>query len=501
MYGRGSDVPASNRLGVLEAAHAARAEGQRRPGDWALQGLLAFLDLSVVVTGAAVLLYLTVGRIDLQLFSISGFAKPFLQFFVLASVRTAVPRSSWLPTLIAGVVDSSRSACRRWAEGNDWVAAGGDAALALLSTRIVTKAVSFATNLAYHEFIPRSFEPPFRSVAFAETFAAWDSAWYLDIAQRGYVFRDDAQSSVAFFPLYPLLIRAVASLFGGSERAFWVSAILLSYASFFAALVLLHRLTDRLLQDRDAARRAVLYAAVFPFSFPFTQIYTESLFLLLSVASVWCAGAGRWPLAGLCGALATVTRPNGIVLAVPLVIMALQAPWTWAALARRALPLLALPGALALYCLFVYRLSGDPLAWLNAQAHWGYSIGNPPWATIQRTLESVEALGLYGHLVRSEDALYGASHALIGLAVIALTPSVFRRLGVAMGCYVALGILIPFTGNALEGVGRYAATLFPLFIYLGAAIRGRRVHEAVLIGSALWLALNIGFFVTQRPVY
>jgi Gpi18-like mannosyltransferase len=103
-------------------------------------------------------------------------------------------------------------------------------------------------------------------VEFAETFAAWDSAWYLDIAQRGYVFRDDAQSSVAFFPLYPLLIRAAASLFGGSERALWMSAIVLSYASFFAALVLLHRLTDRLLHDRDAARRAVLYAAVFPFS-------------------------------------------------------------------------------------------------------------------------------------------------------------------------------------------------------------------------------------------
>jgi hypothetical protein len=476
-------------------------EPGRRHRDRALDAALATLDACVAATGAAVLLYLAIGRVDLQVFSISGFAKPFLQLLLLASVRVAIPRASWLPTLVGSTTAAVRNAWRRWPGDEGWSAAVLDAALALASTRIVAKAVAFATNLAYPELVPRSFEPPFATVKFAETFAAWDSAWYLDIAQRGYVFHADAQSSVAFFPLYPMLIRAVASIFGGSERAFWVSAIAVSYVSFFAALVLLHRLADRYLDSRDAARRAVLYAAVFPFSFTFTWIYTESLFLLASVATFWCAAAGRWPLAGVCGALATITRPNGILLAAPLAIMAVRAPWTWPDLARRALAVLALPAALVTYCSFVYALSGDPLAWLNAQAHWGYSIGNPPWATIQRTLESVEVLGLYRHLVSSPEALYAFSHAVIGLTVVALTPSVFRRLGVAMGCYVALGILVPFTGNALEGIGRYAATLFPLFVYLGGAVRSQRAHEAVLIGSALWLALNIGFFVTQRPVY
>ncbi len=473
----------------------------RRVPDGILDAGVLALDLAVAATGLALLLHALVGPVDLWFFSVSGFAKPFLQFLVLASVRAAVPRLSPVSTLVLALVRAVRTTWRTWTGAGGWTTAALDVAIMLVSTRLVAKAVGVAATLAYPDFIPRSFTPPFEAVAFAETFAAWDSAWYLDIAQRGYTFRADAPSSVAFFPLYPLLIRVGAFLFGGSPQAFWLSAIALSYASFVIALVLLHRLTERCFGSRDAARRAVLSIAVFPFSFPFTRIYTESLFLLVSVGAIFSAVAGRWRLAGACGALATVTRPNGIVLLVPLAIMALQAPWAWRPLLGRVFALLALPAALLWYCAFVYALSGDPLAWLNAQAHWGYSIGNAPWASVQSALESVETQGLYRYLVSSHGALYAFSHAAIGLAVVALTPSVFRRLGPAMGCYVAIGILIPFSGNALEGIGRYASTLFPVFVYLGGAVRSQRTHDALLIGSSLWLALNIGFFVTQRPVY
>ncbi len=465
------------------------------------RALLAVLDVCVVATGAAMVLYLAAGRIDLLLFSVSSFAKPFLQFLVLASVRVALPQSSWLTRAAAISAQMGRDLWRRGAGTTGWAGAAVDAAVALVSTRLAAKAVGVAASLAYPEFIPRSFGAPFQAVKFAETFAAWDSAWYLDIAQRGYFFSDSGQSSIAFFPLYPWLIRAGASILGGSPQAYWVSAIVISYVSFFAALVLLHRLAERMLHGREAARRTVLYVAVFPFSFPFTRIYAESLFLLLSVAAVWGATEGRWRLAGACGALAALTRPNGILILAPLTIMALQMPATWPELMRRALPLLAVPAALGSYCVFVYSMSGNALAWLAAQAHWGYSIGHPPWATVLRTLESIEAQGLYGYVLATDGALYAVSHAVVGLTVIALTPSVFRRLGAAMGCYVALGILIPFSGNALEGIGRYSATLFPLFIYLGGTLRSRRVHETMLIVGSLWLALNIGFFVTQRPVY
>ena len=137
---------------------------------------------------------------------------------------------------------------------------------------------------------------PFESAKFAETFAAWDSGWYFDIARRGYYWSPSGQSSIAFFPLYPLLMRALAWPFGGGDRALWIAGIALSYACLFLGLAVLHRLTGATFGgDREAARRTVLYVAVFPFAYFFTQVYTESLFLLTSVSAV---ARGRSPRAG-----------------------------------------------------------------------------------------------------------------------------------------------------------------------------------------------------------
>jgi len=83
---------------------------------------------------------------------------------------------------------------------------------------------------------------------------------------------------------------------------------------------------------------------------------------------------------------------------------------------------------------------------------------------------------------------------------VALVPSVFTRVGVALGAYLAVSLYVPLSGNALEGIGRYAATLFPAFMLLGT-ITSRRVHEAILIGSALVLSLLTSLFVGFYPIY
>ena len=75
--------------------------------------------------------------------------------------------------------------------------------------------------------------------------------------------------------------------------------------------------------NRETARRTVLYVAVFPFAFFFTQVYTESLFLLTSVSAVTAAVVSRWGWAGFFGGLAALTRPNGILIAIPLGLLAL----------------------------------------------------------------------------------------------------------------------------------------------------------------------------------
>jgi hypothetical protein len=376
-----------------------------------------------------------------------------------------------------------------------------DVAFAILATRAASLFVGFIANLL---LVPpsagRPFTMPFRSQKLAEVFAAWDSGWYFDIARQGYYFNPHAESSIAFFPLYPLLMRAAAWPFGGTDRAVWVAGIAISYCAFALALGTVHRLTQKITGDREAARRTVLYLTVFPFSLFFTRVYAESLFLLFSALAVSRAYDGRWGLAGVCGGLATLTRPNGILIAVPLVCMAFGGRPSARAVATRLATLVLIPLAFAGYCGYVYTLAGHPLAWLSAQAHWGYSLWHPPWEQLLRMIERFAKYGFYDYFFVSAMAPYRLFHGAIALIFLALTPAIFKNLGVGMGAYVLSSLLVPLSGDALEGIGRYAAVLFPAFMVAGS-VKSQRAHEAILLSAALFLALFVCLFVANRPMY
>src|SRR3954464_14803640 len=144
--------------------------------------------------------------------------------------------------------------------------------------------------------------------------ARWDSVWYLGIAHDGY-----SGASTAFFPLYPLLVRAFAV--SGTPGALLVSSYFVSLAALLGALVVMQRLVELEFGSAALARWAVLLLAVFPGALWFGAPYSESLFLLLSVGAFYAARTGRWWVAGLCAALAAGTRSAGLVLVVPLVIL------------------------------------------------------------------------------------------------------------------------------------------------------------------------------------
>jgi hypothetical protein len=462
--------------------------------------LLAALDGVVVAYSAAGLLCLATGGFAIGPVRVEHFSKPFVLLLLLASLRAAIPWSSWLPRLLGSAWRGVRERAAALDRRTPWAAASFDALVAVLTVHLVTKGTAFLANVIVPPARPRPFPMPFASAKLAETFAAWDSGWYFDIAQRGYYWNPSGQSSLAFFPLYPLLMRVLAWPFGGGDRALWIAGIALSYACLLLGLTVLHRLTATTFGDRETARRTVLYVAVFPFAYFFTEVYTESLFLLASVSAVAAAVASRWGGAGLLGALAALTRPNGVLIAVPLALLALSGRPRFAELARRAAAIALVPLAFGAFCAFAYRLSGDPLGWLHAQAHWGYTVGNRPWVELMHLLDGLEKHGLYGYLFSDPLAPYYFLHGMAALAFVALTPSIFTRMGPALGAYVAVSLYVPLSGNALEGIGRYAATLFPAFMLLGT-ITSRRVHEAILIGGALVLSLLNSLFAGFYPVY
>ncbi len=155
--------------------------------------------------------------------------------------------------------------------------------------------------------------------------ARWDAAWYLVIAHYGYrpELGSFTGSRTAFFPLYPLGVRAVSDL--GLEPV--VAGVSLSLAALAAGLYCLHRLMTlemgrlRLPWGSEAARLVVLLAAVAPMAFYFSAVYSESLYFALSLGVFLCARRGRWASAATLGALAAATRSTGVVLLVPLLLL------------------------------------------------------------------------------------------------------------------------------------------------------------------------------------
>jgi len=446
---------------------------------------------------AAALALFAVGLDDLGVATVSRGEKPLLVLLITIPLRLTLGR----PSPLFGRLASPEAWAQLRARTLDRVPpAVIDSLFAIAVVRIGSVFVGFVANVVLPPWRLRTVTLPFHASKFLEIFTAWDSGWYFDVARRGYYWHADGQSSIAFFPLYPMLIRVVAWPFGGSDRALWVSAIGVSAVAYALALMALHRFTERVSGDRETARRAVLYLAIFPFALFFTRVYAESVFLLTSVMAVSCAWDRRWLRAGMWGALATLARPNGILIGIPLVLLAMRDRPRAGALARRAVALAPVPLALAGFCAFAYSLSGDPLAWLHAEAQWGYSLGHPPWQLLLSLLGRLLKHGAYDYFFTSPMAPFYFFQGAAALLFLALTPAVFRRLGPAMGGYVLASLLVPLTGNALEGIGRYAAVLFPVFMTLGA-LRSPRAHEAVLITGALLRALFVVLFVTLRPIY
>jgi hypothetical protein len=432
---------------------------------------------------------------DLGVVSFHQAEKPVLALFLLLPLRAAVGGQSWLAALTQTTAHHLRAS---WARVPRAVS---DTLFAVITVRAATVVVAFLANLTFDPAIPRGFSVPFSNAKFVEVFAAWDSGWYWDIAMRGYYLRTDAQSSIAFFPLYPILMRVAAAPFGGSASATWIAGVVVAFSAELFALIAIHRFAERIFGSRQVARRTVLYITVFPWSLFMGRVYSESVFLLTSVLALSRAYDRRWAQAGIWGALATLTRPNGMLIAVPLAILACRDKPSLRHVIARAAALAPIPLAFAGFCAYVFVLTGDPFGWMTAQLHWGYSLGHPPWQQLQRVTAAFIDNGAYDYFFTSDIAAVELLQAATALVFLALTPLVFRRLGAAMGTYVLTSLLLPLSSNTLEGLGRYASVLFPAFFVIAAMATTAWMHEAIVILSLVLRTLLVCLFVTWQPIY
>jgi hypothetical protein len=336
--------------------------------------------------------------------------------------------------------------------------------------------------------------------AFTDVWARWDSVWFLRIAEHGYAAASGAAS--AFYPLYP---GAVALLGRALFGHYVLAGIVISLACALGSFLLLHRLAEERL-GAEGARRAVLYLAVFPFALFLQAVYSESLYLLLTLAAFALAERRHFLAAGGAAGLALLTRPTGVALLPALALLAWRERDRLQALAALGVAPLLFAG----YPLYLWQAEGDAWAFVHAQRIWSRHLSpagplggiwdglRAGWAGVEQ-LASGSHTHVYWAPVQNTDPIRAATLNLENLAFLviflALTVLVWRRFGAPYGLFATLSLAIPLSLPSerwpLLSLPRFGLTIFPFFLAL-ATIGGRpRAHTAILAVSSLLLGVAV----------
>lgn len=358
--------------------------------------------------------------------------------------------------------------------------------------------------------------------------ARWDTGWYLGIATSGYTWDPlvKGQQNVAFFPAYPILMRAVGTLIGarptrGQDLAdleafqarLLLAGLCVSFIAFFWACRYLFRLGREQLGD-ERARATLLLLASYPFAVFFSAAYTESLFLLATVAAFYHMRRDELAAAAAWGLVAGLSRPNGFLLTAPLVLLALQRRWSilawpmttrhagqrseysshrlWPGIVAALMPCIGM----LVYSAYVYQLTGNPFTWAHAQRAWGRTYSGLSSVIVQR-YDYVVARGFYEYAAGLPVDVVNSTGAVLALAL--LWP-ITTRLGSAFALHVALLVLPPMAAGGMLSMGRISSVAFPMFAAL-AVVVPPRVIGAVACSFAVLQGLVATAFFTWRPLY
>jgi Gpi18-like mannosyltransferase len=310
----------------------------------------------------------------------------------------------------------------------------------------------------------------------------WDSEWYWSIAAHGYTSLSHNHShNIAFPPLYPSTLRALATLL---PINLFTAGLLVSGLSLLGTCYLVSRYADLLPFARGRGLAATAALLAFPTAYIFPAMYSESLYLLLILCSLWFYRRQHLLLAALSAFAATLTRTTGLALTGAFLVMALlhwrQRRWQLLELLPLGAPLLAL-GTFALYSQFIF---GHPWQYFQEKVSWFGGAGFTwPWITFHTALTNFSLLLTDWRLENFNRSfeLPALLFALLGSFLLWR-----QKAWLEASFCTAATLLILFTSNSW-GAGRYVAVLFPLFLLLGPWLQSRPwLWYSYLFTSLLW---------------
>jgi hypothetical protein len=348
--------------------------------------------------------------------------------------------------------------------------------LALVLLSLAVKVVVVTITLVEFGAVPDPL------TALGRVWDRWDAQHYLYLATNGYGATGDARNLIAFFPLYPALISAIAAT-GLPART---AALLISNVAGVVAVILLYEVARHDLRE-SAAFRAAAFFVVFPTAYFLLVGYTEALFCALAFGAVLATRRQHWLYAGLLGGLAAAARLTGLALLPLLLIELFDGRQTLRAVWQAILaPLVIVLGFLT-YLTTNLLVLGDAFAFISVQRqHWSHSL-SAPWVGFS---EAVQAISWR---VPWEKLTVGAGEAAGGIAAYATTILSWLRLRRSDAAYATvLTVMVTFLPFWLS-IPRYLLGMYPLFLLVGR-IGQRWVYLAmVAVSFASLLVFGLAF--------
>ena len=317
---------------------------------------------------------------------------------------------------------------------------------------------------------------------------AWDGSWYHRLASEGYPHQisfatgDPAQSTLGFFPLFPMSARLVTAALPGIGPL--EAAVLINLLGGLVATVLVWRLADGL-WDRSVADRSAVLFAFFPGSFIFSLAYSEGLALALAAGCLLAVHRQRWLLGGALAALATAARPNMLALVPAVAVAALLAVRNhrrWFALVAPALA----PLGFVAFQVFLRLHTGRWDAYVRTQAEgWGQHVSLLATPDLFRKF-------LRNPFLNTNEGIYvaGVILGLIGFGLL-----VRARPPAHVLVFTASILILSLSSEGLSLSPRVLLTAFPLVYGLAYRLRPASLgiavgSEAAILGTLTFLTLT-----------
>jgi hypothetical protein len=316
---------------------------------------------------------------------------------------------------------------------------------------------------------------------------AGDGPHYQFIAENGYVSQGENVNNIVFYPLYPFLIGLLGRILGGRTA---LAGVMLSQVCFGASAALMARLCQRHCTQPWAALAAYV---LYPFGFFCLGLFTEGLFLLLTIEGLYALSEEKWALGGLCGLLCALCRTQGVLLLLPGVYGAVLAwkrhGWRWAYL----WVLMPLAGFGAYLCLnkavcgsfFAYQYYESIEPWWQTPQWLGTTVAQQ-WTMGQ------EYPGLAAWIYWPQLALYfiGAALLLAG----------FRRgLDTGFLVYGTAYLGMCYTASWLISGGRYMLGCVPMFLCVGR-LENRWLRVSILLAELVFFGMYNYYFMQGQAI-